>query len=201
MLFRSYGQEIEKIKSISDEVVYHPVKYKVLFGEKAMPDLQVSFKITKNPELVLNNNELKSEVIENINRFFSSDNWDFGDTFYFQELSTFIMQNMSPNLASIVIVPKQIDQVFGSLFEIKSEPDEIFISGATVSDIEIIDELTSVKLQTGGKVISSVANTNSGIQSSNTNTASSNSTSSSSNISSSSSTPSSSGSSSGGYSY
>ena len=206
-LFRSYGQEIEKIKSISDEVVYHPVKYKVLFGEKAMSDLQVSFKITKNPDLVLNNNELKSDVIENINRFFSPDNWDFGDTFYFQELSTFIMQNMSPNLASIVIVPKQVDQVFGSLFEIKSEPDEIFISGATVSDIEIIDELTSVKLQTGGKVISSVANTNSGIQSSNTNTTSSNSTSSSSStssstsISSSSSTPSSSGSSSGGYSY
>ena len=88
-LFRNYGTAIGKIKSISDEVVYHPVKYKVLFGEKAIPDLQVSFKITKNPDLVLNNNELKSEVIENINRFFSPENWDFGDTFYFQELSVF----------------------------------------------------------------------------------------------------------------
>ena len=167
-LFRNYGTAIGKIKSISDEVVYHPVKYKVLFGEKAIPDLQVSFKITKNPDLVLNNNELKSEVIENINRFFSPENWDFGDTFYFQELSTYIMQNMSPNLASIVIVPKQADQAFGSLFEIKSEPDEIFISGATVADIEIIDEITSTKIQSGGKVISSVASTNSGIQSSST---------------------------------
>ena len=154
-----------------------------------MPDLQVSFKITKNPDLVLNDNELKSQVIENINRFFSSENWDFGDTFYFQELSTYIMQNLSPNLASIVIVPKQADQTFGSLFEIKSEPDEIFISGATVADIEIIDEITSVKIQSGGKVISSVSATNSGIQS---NSVSSSSTSSSSGSSSSSS---------GGYSY
>ena len=34
-LFRSYGTEINKIKSISDEVIYHPVKYKILFGDKA----------------------------------------------------------------------------------------------------------------------------------------------------------------------
>ena len=33
-LFRSYGTEINKIKSISDEIIYHPVKYKILFGDK-----------------------------------------------------------------------------------------------------------------------------------------------------------------------
>jgi len=170
LLFRTYGSEISKIKSISDEVIYHPVKYKVLFGEKAIPDLQVEFKIIRNLDLVLNNNELKSQVIENINRFFSSENWDFGDTFYFQELSTFIMNQMAPKLASIVIVPKQLDQSFGSLFEIKSEADEIFISGASVNDIDIIDEITATKLQSSGKVISSVSSTNTGVQSSNNTT-------------------------------
>jgi hypothetical protein len=61
------------------------------------------------------------------------------------------MSNLTPELSSIVIVPKQPDQVFGSLFEIKSESDEIFISGASVNDIEIIDEHTSSNLQTTGK--------------------------------------------------
>ena len=44
-LFRSYGAEINKIKSISDEVIYYPAKYKILFGSKAPADLQVKFKI------------------------------------------------------------------------------------------------------------------------------------------------------------
>lgn len=165
-LFRSYGKELNKIKSISDEIIYHPVKYKPLFGSKAMEDLQVTFKIVKNPNLVINDNELKAKIIEYINRFFATDNWDFGDTFYFQELSTYIMTSLSPDIASIVIVPKKGDLVFGSLFEIKSEPDEIFISGATVSDVEIIDEITATKIKATGNIINSVSATNSGIQSS-----------------------------------
>ena len=34
-----------KIKSLSDEIIYHPVKYKVLFGSKADTDLQGTFKV------------------------------------------------------------------------------------------------------------------------------------------------------------
>ena len=164
-LFRKYGAEINKIKSISDEVVYHPVKYKMLFGTKAREDLQVTFKIVKNPGLILNNNELKANVIDAINKFFSIEYWNFGDTFYFQELSAFIMNTLSPRLVSIVIVPKQASQSFGSLFEIKSESDEIFISSAQVSDVEIIDEITATNLQASGKVITSVSTNNTGIQS------------------------------------
>ena len=83
-LFRSYGTEINKIKSISDEIIYHPAKYKILFGDKAAPDLQVKFKIVKNTSIVINDNELKSDIIEAINKFFDIENWDFGETFYFQ---------------------------------------------------------------------------------------------------------------------
>jgi hypothetical protein len=165
-LFRSYGSSINAIKSISDEVIYHPVKYKVLFGNKAMSDLQVTFKIVKNPNVVVDDNSLKSDIIDLINRFFSIENWDFGDTFYFQELATYVMNSLTPKLVSIVIVPNQADQSFGSLFQIKSEPDEIFISGATVSDVQVIDEITATKLQASGKVITSVDTTTVGIQSS-----------------------------------
>ena len=156
-LFRSYGFEINKIKSISDEIIYHPVKYKILFGDKAAPDLQVKFKIVKNANMVINDNELKSDIIESINKFFDIENWDFGETFYFQELSAYIINELSPKLVSILIVPRQSTQSFGSLFEIKSEPDEIFASAAKVSDIETIDQITATNLQATGAVINSVS--------------------------------------------
>jgi len=165
-LFRSYGSDIAKIKSISDEVIYHPVKYKMLFGNKAREDLQVTFKIVKNPGLTINNNELKANVIDSVNRFFSIEYWNFGDTFYFQELSAYVMNSLSPELVSIVIVPKQTSQTFGSLFEIKSESDEIFINAATVADVEIVDEITASNLQSSGTVITSVSSSTSGVQSS-----------------------------------
>jgi len=165
-LYRSYGSDIAKIKSISDEVIYHPVKYKMLFGSKAREDLQVTFKIVKNPGLTINNNELKANVIDSVNRFFSIEYWNFGDTFYFQELSAYVMNSLSPELVSIVIVPKQTSQTFGSLFEIKSESDEIFINAATVADVEIVDEITASNLQSSGTVITSVSSSTSGVQSS-----------------------------------
>jgi len=195
-LYRQYGSKLNAIKSISDEIIYHPVKYKVLFGSKALPDLQVTFKVVKNPDLVLNDNDVKSRIIGYMNRFFSTENWDFGDTFFFQELSSYVMNSMSPDIVSFLIVPKQSDQSFGSLFQINSENNEIFINGATVKDIEIIDEITSTKLKASGKVVTSTIPTTVGVQSASVNTGATSSSSSS--ISSSSS---SSSSNSGGYSY
>ena len=87
-LYRSYGAELDKIKSISDEVIYHPVKYKILFGSSAETGLQATFKIVKNIETVTNDNEIKSNVVSAINEYFSLDNWEFGESFYFSELST-----------------------------------------------------------------------------------------------------------------
>jgi hypothetical protein len=169
-LFSNFGSEINKIKSISDEVIYHPVKYKVLFGEKANKDLQATFKIVKNPDLVVNDNEIKARVVSAINSYFALENWDFGETFYFQELATYITNRLSPDLASIVIVPNQATQAFGSLFEIRSEADEIFVSGATVDNIEIIDAITATKLRASGDLVTSVTNTTTGVVSSSTTT-------------------------------
>ena len=201
-LFRSYGSSINKIKSISDEIIYHPVKYKILFGSKANPDLQVKFKIVKNASIVINDNELKSDIIEAINKFFDIENWDFGETFYFQELSAYIINELSPKLVSILIVPRQTTQSFGSLFEIKSEPDEIFASAAKVSDIETIDQITATNLQASGTVINAVSTSiTSGITSSAsipTSTSTNTTTTTTSSLSSSGSSNSSSG---GGYSY
>jgi hypothetical protein len=112
------------------------------------------------------------------------------------------MNQLSPKLVSFLIVPRQTTQSFGSLFEIKSEPDEIFVSAATVGDVETIDEITATQIQASGNVISSVATTASGIVSRVSNTTSGSSNSGSNSISSSNSSNSSSNSgNSGGYSY
>ena len=196
----SYGPDINKIKSLSDEVIYHPVKYKVLFGTKAETGLQARFKVVKNPDLVLNDNDIKTRIVSAINQYFALDNWDFGEKFYFTEMSSYVMGQLAPDLVTFVIVPTQESQAFGSLFEIKSETDEIFISGATVDDVEIIDAVTATKLKASGVITTTSASTNTGIQSaeyvSETTT-----TNTSTNTSTSTSTSSSSSSSGGGYSY
>jgi hypothetical protein len=164
-LFRSYGEKINAIKSISDEIIYHPVKYKILFGSKSETSLQAVFKIVKNTERVVNDNDLKSRVITAINQFFNLDNWEFGETFYWSEMSAYIMKELSPDLSSIIIVPRASTSAFGSLYEVKSEADEIFISSATVDDVEIISAITADRIRSSGTIVTSSNLTNTGIQS------------------------------------
>jgi hypothetical protein len=142
----SFGTNLSQIKSISDEIIYHPVKYKVLFGDKADPKLQAIFKVVKNPTQSINDNDLKVRIITAINEFFDINNWDFGDRFYMSELTTYILNSLAPDLSNIVIMPKQADQVFGSLFEIQSKSDEILISGATVDNINIVKSITAAEI-------------------------------------------------------
>jgi len=167
-LYQNYGAEINKVKSISDEVVYHSVKYKPIIGSKSETDLQATIKIVKNTGRVTNDNDIKTRVIDATNTFFALENWDFGETFYFSELAAYIMNQLSPDVTSVVLVPATETQSFGSLYEIKSENDEIFISSATVQDVEIIDSITATRLKASGNVVTSDAVLNTGIQSSET---------------------------------
>jgi hypothetical protein len=152
----TFGGALSSIKSISDEIIYHPVKYKVLFGAKADPKLQAVFKIVKNQTQSINDNDLKVRVITAINEFFDINNWDFGDRFYMSELTTYILNSTAPNLSNIVIVPRQSSQVFGSLFEIQSRSDEILVSGATVDDVEIVSAITASEI---GATVNSIVST------------------------------------------
>ena len=152
-LYNMLSTELNKIKSVSDEIIYHPVKYKVLFGSTASIDLQSSFKVVKNPEVVISDNDIKAKVLSAINEFFALENWDFGDNFYFTELSAYVMNRLAPNVANFLIVPKQASLTFGSLFEIKAEKDQIFINGATVDDIEIISAVTASRIKSSGLVM------------------------------------------------
>jgi hypothetical protein len=153
-LYNLLSPELNKIKSISDEIIYHPVKYKVLFGTSATTDVQATFKVVKNSEVVISDNDIKTRVLVAINNFFALDNWNFGDSFYFSELATYVMNQLAPNIVNFVIVPKQSELSFGSLYEIRCEKDKIFINGATIDDIEIISAITVSNIRTAGSVSS-----------------------------------------------
>jgi hypothetical protein len=152
----TFGSNLNAIKAISDEIIYHPVNYKILFGATADVKLQAQFKVVKNPSRSINDNDLKVRIVSAINTFFDIANWDFGDRFYLSELTTYILNQTTPDISNLVIVPVQSEQVFGSLFEIQSGPDEILVSGATVDDIKIVTAITASEV---GAAINSVVTT------------------------------------------
>ncbi len=153
----NYSGTLNPLKSLSDQIIYHPVKYKILFGSNADEQLQATFKVVKNPKTNVSDAVIKTRVIAAINEFFALDNWDFGDAFYFTELAAYIHNELAPDLLTAVIVPNQSGQGFGSLFQIDSAADEIFISGATVDDVSIITALGANQLAASGTVVTSTS--------------------------------------------
>ena len=111
----------------------------------------------KNTKTNISDAIIKTRVIASINEFFALDNWDFGDSFYFTELAAYIHNQLAPDLLTVVIVPNQSGQSFGSLFQINSAADEIFISGATVDDVSIITALGANQLTASGSVVTSTS--------------------------------------------
>ena len=153
-LYNTIAPSLNLIKTISDEIIYHPVKYKILFGETAESQYKAQFKVIINPSIVVSNNDIKTQVLAAINVFFELGNFDFGDTFYFSELSTYVMTTLSPNITNFVIVPTGNALSFGSLFEITAGPDELFISSATVKNIDIVTAITPTTINSLGNTSS-----------------------------------------------
>jgi hypothetical protein len=147
---------LEDYKSISDTIIFNSARFKPLFGDAADPKLRAIFKVVKNKSLNISDNEIKNRVLNLINSFFASEFWDFGETFYFTELSTYVQRNMSPAITSMIIVPSSSTQSFGSLQQISSEPDEILISVASSKNIEVIDSITESQISTGNSTINTI---------------------------------------------
>ena len=130
--------ELLNLKMVSDELILNPGIYKPLFGSKADSVLQGTFQTVKKATSNISDNELKSMVISAINEYFALDNWDFGSTFYFSELSGYLHSKLGNDLSSIVLIPSSTDSKFGDLYEIRSQPNEILISAATVENVQVV---------------------------------------------------------------
>ena len=133
----TYNQLLQ-LKMISDEMILNSGIYKPLFGSKAADALQATFQIVRNPSSSISDNELKSKLVEQINNYFALDNWDFGMTFFFSELSAYLHSKLGTYLSSIILIPTSPNSVFGNLYEIRSQPNEILISAATVDNVEVV---------------------------------------------------------------
>lgn len=141
----AYG-ELENYKTISDTIIYNPARFKPVFGAKANESLRAKFKVVKNSEAVISDNDIKVAVVTAINKYFDTANWDFGESFYFSELSAYLHAELNTKISSVIIVPKNTQQSFGNLYQINAEPDEIIISCATPDDVEIITAITAIQL-------------------------------------------------------
>lgn len=145
-LSQSYSN-IDDYKMLSDSVVLNSVKFKPLFGTKADPALRGTLKIIKSPLTTASESQIRSAALTALNSYFSLDKWNFGDTFYFSELTAYLHIELADLISSVVVVPQDPNQKFGDLYEIRSAPYEIFVNGATANDIIIVASLTPTVLQ------------------------------------------------------
>lgn len=144
---RSSFSNLLSYKMMTDEVIFHPVKFKPLFGTLAEPEFQAQFKVVKNPKSKLTDSEIKSKVIAAIDTFFTPGNFGFGEIFYFTELAAYIHTSLSTDLSSVVIVPVSAEGRFGTLFQIQPNREEIVTSVATVNDVVVITEITDSNIR------------------------------------------------------
>jgi hypothetical protein len=134
---------------VSDQIIWRPVKYKPLFGKRAAEEYRAKFKVVKVEGSSTSDGEIKSKVISAINRFFGISNWNFGDTFFASELQAYIHSTLPTIIGGVEIIPINNEARFGNLQQIKCESDEIFISTASVNDIEIVKSFTETVLRMG----------------------------------------------------
>jgi hypothetical protein len=155
-LENNYGAGLELQKTISDEIIFQPVNYVVLFGTQADIKLQATFKAVQSPSSTMSSNALVTGILDAINSFFALENWDFGQSFHFSELSTYIMNLMTPDITNFIIVPKI--NSFGGLYEVSCQSNQIFISGASTADIQIVSAITASQLLTTATIVTSTGN-------------------------------------------
>jgi hypothetical protein len=138
---------LNDFKMVSDNIVLNSAIFKPLFGAKAAPELQAVIKVVRAPQTTASISEIKTQVISYVNQYFTLDKWDFGDSFFFSELAAYLHQNLGSIISSVVLVPLNPLRTFGDLYEIRSAPNEIFVSAATVADVEVIQALTQSNIR------------------------------------------------------
>ena len=139
--------KVQDYKMLTDTAILNSVVFKPLFGAKAAAALRGTIKVIKNSATNASDSEIRTATLTAMNNYFNINNWDFGDTFYFSELSAYIHNQIGEYVSSCVLVPNDPTMKFGDLYEIKCLPYEIFVNAATSNDVLVIAALTPAELQ------------------------------------------------------
>jgi hypothetical protein len=131
---------------LSDNIVLNSVVFKPLFGNKANNELRADISVVKVQNSLISDSEIKSRVVTAMNEYFDIVNWDFGDTFYFSELSAYLHDQLGDIVGSVVLVPTDSNKKFGDLYEIRSTSNEIFVNATTVDNVVVVKTLTTENL-------------------------------------------------------
>jgi len=144
---RSDYQNLLENKMISDTVILHSGGIKVMFGTLADSELQGTIKVIRSTDRSLSNNQIKTSVVDAVREFFDMSLWEFGQTFYFSELSAYIHSQLPTALDSVVLVPTLNTNQFGDLYEVSTKEDEILQADFSVDQVEIVEALDSTTLR------------------------------------------------------
>lgn len=134
-------------KMISDSIIFRPGKFRLLFGPKAAAELRGRIKMVRSEETDLTDNQIKNIATAVVKDFFELTKWEFGETFYFEELAAAIMNELSGIISSVVFVPTYPDQFFGDGYEIKCMEDEVFHCDISNNDFDIVQGYTPTNLK------------------------------------------------------
>ncbi len=145
-LKNSYS-ELLNYRIQSDAVIFHAGKIKLLFGANAASELQAKFKVIRGDDIKVTDIQLKNLIIQATYDFFDISSWEFGETFYFQQLSNFINEKLGNKVKSVVVVPLTNDNHFGTLFQVNAREDEILQAQLRPEDIEIVQSYNNVNLK------------------------------------------------------
>jgi hypothetical protein len=130
--------DILPYKSVSDSVIFHPSSYKLIFGNGAALRDQCRIRVTKSDGTRISDAEIKSRIIEAIDSYFEATNWDFGESFFFTEMASWVHKKLGGIISSIALIPTQRGLTSNDMFQIRCEDNELLISSATVNEVDII---------------------------------------------------------------
>jgi len=129
---------LNEFKMMSDQLLWNPAKFKLLFGPEALIENQAKFKVVKIENTSFTDNQIKQGVIDAIDEYFDLENWSFGDTIYVSEIVAYVHKKLISHISSITIVPKIITDNISEIYQIRTEFNELPLSVATVNDVIII---------------------------------------------------------------
>lgn len=132
---------------MSDELVLRPGKFRPLFGPKSEPTLRAKIQVVVASGIQIANDAVKQEIVTLTRKYFDISNVDFGDTFYFSNLSSYLHASSRYELGSVLLIPLYPGYKFGDLYELTASPDEVFVVDINVTDIQIVDQLSSTQMR------------------------------------------------------